>query len=102
MTAHPPPSTRSTPQLDKYLEALKTVERAMAYFQANNPDNAELTHLTRLRNTALRALEKEFTEVLQRHSTAVDLDTLLAMEDAELTSGNVFADDGWEKWGGED
>lgn len=75
-----------TGQLDAYIKNLERVLDAIEFFNQNNPNCMELSNLTSLRDHGRDSLEKEFRQMLNRHSKPVSVDTIIklgaAVEDA--------------------
>eukprot|EP00048_Salpingoeca_helianthica_P024971 m.36775 g.36775 ORF g.36775 m.36775 type:complete len:668 (-) comp9718_c0_seq2:26-2029(-) len=80
-------------QLETYLKALETVKTALEYFEEHNPGHPEKQILTRLQNTGHDFLEREFFQVLERHSFAVDVDELLALPNETIAGVPVLSQD---------
>lgn len=55
-------------RLADYLESIHEIDTAITYFKENNTDSPEYEELTKLKNLALHALEREFEELLKRES----------------------------------
>lgn len=70
-----------TGQLDTYIKNLERVLDAIEFFNQNNPSCMELSNLTSLRDYGRDSLEKEFRQMLNRHSKAVPAETILKMSE---------------------
>ncbi|ELT97419.1 hypothetical protein CAPTEDRAFT_153271 [Capitella teleta] len=57
--------------LDNYLECMNKLQMSVQYFTANNPDSPEMSHVTALYEAGKDALEREFRNLLTRHSKPV-------------------------------
>lgn len=68
-----------TGQLDAYIKNLERVLDAIEFFNQNNPSCVELTNLTSLRDYGRDSLEKEFRQMLNRHSKPVSIDTIVKL-----------------------
>lgn len=68
-------------QLDTYIKNLERVLDAIEFFNQNNPSCMELSNLTSLRDYGRDSLEKEFRQMLNRHSKAVPAETILKMSE---------------------
>lgn len=76
---------RDTPtdQLDTYIKNLERVLDAIEFFNHNNPSCMELSNLTSLRDYGRDSLEKEFRQMLNRHSKALPVETILALSESD-------------------
>ncbi|XP_015763420.1 PREDICTED: exocyst complex component 7-like [Acropora digitifera] len=76
---------RDTPtdQLDTYIKNLERVLDAIEFFNQNNPSCMELSNLTSLRDYGRDSLEKEFRQMLNRHSKALPVETILALSESD-------------------
>lgn len=68
-----------TGQLDAYIKNLERVLDAIEFFNQNNPSCVELTNLTSLRDYGRDSLQKEFRQMLNRHSKPVSIDTIVKL-----------------------
>ena len=75
-----------TGNIDGYLKLLDKLRVALDFFNHNNPGGVELSHVNDLFETGLDKLQKEFLNLLKRHSKPVPLQVLndiAACEDIE-------------------
>ncbi len=79
-----------TEQVSEYLAALQRVEAAVQYFRENNAEHPELGSLARLRTLALRALEMEYLQTLERHAGATSASELLALPPNDLGGATLI------------
>lgn len=77
-----------TGRLDEYLACIAKIQKAVEYFQDNNPDSPELNTVKSLFEKGKELLEAEFRSLLTRYSKAVPpiliLDALGADEELEV------------------
>ena len=57
--------------IDEFLQAMAQIENAVKYFEKYNPQSVELENLLSLSNDGANALNKEFRDMLTRHSKVV-------------------------------
>ncbi|XP_053309303.1 exocyst complex component 7 isoform X4 [Spea bombifrons] len=74
-------------RLEEYLNCIAKIQKAVEYFQDNNPDSPELNRVKSLFERGKELLDAEFRSLLQRHSKAVPpiliLDLISAEEEME-------------------
>ncbi|XP_039766962.1 exocyst complex component 7 isoform X5 [Ornithorhynchus anatinus] len=58
-------------RLEQYLGCLAKIQKAVEYFQDNNPDSPELNRVKSLLERGKESLESEFRSLMARHSKAV-------------------------------
>lgn len=58
-------------QLDPFLKAMEKLQTAQEYFEKHNPQSVELENVSTLYNSGGNALNREFKELLQKHSKPV-------------------------------
>lgn len=77
--------------LDDFLAAMQRLQTALHYFEKNNPQSVELENVSSLFNAGGDALNREFKELLQKHSRPVPPITLLDLvaTDEELTTDDA-------------
>lgn len=77
--------------LDEFLAAMQRLQNALTYFEKNNPQSVELENVSSLFNTGGDALNREFKELLLKHSRPVPPITLidLVATDEELTTDDA-------------
>ncbi|XP_034242549.1 exocyst complex component 7 isoform X1 [Thrips palmi] len=84
----PGPSQNGIPSLEPFLKAMDRLQSAQEYFEKNNPQSVELENVTTLFTSGGDALNREFKDILVRHSKSVPPITLLDLVAAdEDTSG---------------
>ncbi|KAJ1527311.1 hypothetical protein ONE63_008830 [Megalurothrips usitatus] len=84
----PGPSQNGIPTLEPFLRAMDRLQSALEYFEKNNPQSVELENVTTLFTSGGDALNREFKDILCRHSKPVPPITLLDIVGAdEDTSG---------------
>ena len=59
-----------------YLGVLDKLKDALKFFKQNNPESLELSHINELLESGLDALQREFLQLLQKHSRPVHIATL--------------------------
>lgn len=72
--------------IEAYLKLLEKLHVAVEFFTQNNPGSVELSHVNELFETGLEMLQKEFLQLLKRHSKPVPvpiLHDIAACEDME-------------------
>uniref|UniRef100_A0A1B6GH39 Exocyst complex component 7 n=1 Tax=Cuerna arida TaxID=1464854 RepID=A0A1B6GH39_9HEMI len=77
--------------LDEFLSAMQRLQTALHYFEKNNPQSVELENVSSLFNAGGDALNREFKELLLKHSRPVPPITLLDLvaTDEELTADDA-------------
>ncbi|KAM8945279.1 exocyst complex component 7 isoform 2-T2 [Pelodytes ibericus] len=74
-------------RLEEYLNCIAKIQKAVEYFQDNNPDSPELNRVKFLFEKGKESLDAEFRNLLQRHSKPVPpiliLDLISAEEEME-------------------
>lgn len=77
--------------LDEFRAAMQRLQIALQYFEKNNPQSVELENVSSLFNAGGDALNREFKELLQKHSRPVPPITLLDLvaTDEELTADDA-------------
>ncbi|XP_054285786.1 exocyst complex component 7 [Macrosteles quadrilineatus] len=77
--------------LDEFLAAMQRLQTALHYFEKNNPQSVELENVSSLFNAGGDALNREFKELLLKHSRPVPPITLLDLVavDEELTTDDA-------------
>lgn len=77
--------------LDEFLAAMQRLQTALHYFEKNNPQSVELENVSSLFNAGGDALNREFKELLLKHSRPVLPITLLDLvaTDEELTGDDA-------------
>eukprot|EP00058_Branchiostoma_floridae_P021667 XP_002607157.1 hypothetical protein BRAFLDRAFT_113774 [Branchiostoma floridae] len=68
-----------TGRLDSYLQSMARVQNAVDFFSTNNPGSPELHTVTQLFESGKDQLEREFRNLLTRHSRPVPAVTILDM-----------------------
>ncbi|XP_072259951.1 exocyst complex component 7 isoform X6 [Pyxicephalus adspersus] len=58
-------------RLEEYLSCIAKIQKAVEYFQDNNPDSPELNRVKSLFERGKESLDAEFRNLLQRHSKSV-------------------------------
>ncbi|CAI9583455.1 unnamed protein product [Staurois parvus] len=58
-------------RLEEYLSCIAKIQKAVEYFQDNNPDSPELNRVKSLFERGKESLDAEFRNLLQRHSKPV-------------------------------
>ncbi|KAG8565679.1 hypothetical protein GDO81_012940 [Engystomops pustulosus] len=58
-------------RLEEYLSCIAKIQKAVEYFQDNNPDSPELNRVKSLFEKGKESLDAEFRNLLQRHSKPV-------------------------------
>lgn len=83
-----------TGRLDEYLACIAKIQKAVEYFQDNNPDSPELNTVKSLLEKGKELLEAEFRSLLTRYSKPVPpiliLDSLSLDEDLEVQEDVVL------------
>ncbi|XP_028912817.1 exocyst complex component 7 isoform X6 [Ornithorhynchus anatinus] len=78
-------------RLEQYLGCLAKIQKAVEYFQDNNPDSPELNRVKSLLERGKESLESEFRSLMARHSKAVSpvliLDLIAGEEEQEGPGG---------------
>ncbi|XP_038597954.1 exocyst complex component 7 isoform X2 [Tachyglossus aculeatus] len=78
-------------RLEQYLGCLAKIQKAVEYFQDNNPDSPELNRVKSLLERGKESLESEFRSLMSRHSKAVSpvliLDLIAGEEEQEGPGG---------------
>ncbi|XP_069056310.1 exocyst complex component 7 isoform X3 [Pleurodeles waltl] len=76
-----------TGRLEEYLNCIERIQRAVEYFQDNNPDSPELNRVKSLFERGKESLETEFRSLMTRNSKAVPpimiLDLISVEDDGE-------------------
>ncbi|KAJ9587571.1 hypothetical protein L9F63_019002 [Diploptera punctata] len=84
--AGPGPIANGGSGLDSFLQAMDKLQTAQEYFEKNNPQSVELENVSTLFNSGGDALNREFKDLLFRHSKPVPPIMLLELvEGAEKT-----------------
>ncbi|XP_078611801.1 exocyst complex component 7-like isoform X1 [Branchiostoma floridae x Branchiostoma japonicum] len=73
------PSDGPTGRLDSYLQSMARVQNAVDFFSTNSPGSPELHTVTQLFESGKDQLEREFRNLLTRHSRPVPAVTILDM-----------------------
>ncbi len=60
-----------TGNIEVYLKLLDRLKMAVDFFTHNNPGSVELSHVNDLFETGLESLQKEFLNLLKKHSKPV-------------------------------
>jgi len=83
-------------KLDFYLESLDRLQEAIRYFQDKNPESNELLNVSSLFNRGSEVVEKEFRQLLSRHSKTIPavaiLDLVQDEENLSVTEKPLFED----------
>jgi exocyst complex protein 7 len=77
--AGPGPVANGGSGLDAFLQAMNKLQLAQEYFEKNNPQSVELENVSSLFNSGGDVLQREFKELLFRHSKPVPPVTLLEL-----------------------
>lgn len=72
--------------LDEFLQAMMQIENAVKYFEKYNPQSVELENLLSLQNSGADAVNKEFRDMLTRHSKVIPPVAILEMIEEDHTS----------------
>ncbi|CAL8096519.1 unnamed protein product [Orchesella dallaii] len=72
--------------LEEFLQAMTQIENAVKYFEKYNPQSVELENLLSLQNTGADALNKEFRDMLTRHSKVIPPVAILEMIEEDHSS----------------
>ncbi|CAH1274439.1 EXOC7 [Branchiostoma lanceolatum] len=78
-----------TGRLDSYLASMARVQNAVDFFSTNNPGSPELNTVTQLFESGKDQLEREFRNLLTRHSRPVPAVTVLDMLGTEDDSEDI-------------
>ena len=79
--------------IEAYLKLLEKLHVAVEFFTQNNPGSVELSHVNELFETGLEMLQKEFLQLLKRHSKPVPvpiLHDIAVCEDMEGMCVHVY------------
>ncbi|CAH1274438.1 EXOC7 [Branchiostoma lanceolatum] len=82
-------SNGPTGRLDSYLASMARVQNAVDFFSTNNPGSPELNTVTQLFESGKDQLEREFRNLLTRHSRPVPAVTVLDMLGTEDDSEDI-------------
>ncbi|XP_019616763.1 PREDICTED: exocyst complex component 7-like isoform X6 [Branchiostoma belcheri] len=78
-----------TGRLESYLQSMDRVQNAVNFFSENNPGSPELHTVTQLFESGKDQLEREFRNLLTRHSRPVPAVTILDMLGTEDDSDDI-------------
>ncbi|EGD83071.1 hypothetical protein PTSG_03709 [Salpingoeca rosetta] len=70
-------------ELEEYIDTVKEMDEAIAYFEDNNANNPELSRLRTMRKRSHDALIQEYGEVLERYSLPLEEAEILALIDSQ-------------------
>ncbi|XP_043571088.1 exocyst complex component 7 isoform X17 [Chiloscyllium plagiosum] len=81
-------------RLEEYLNCMAKIQKAVEYFQDNNPDSPELNRVKFLFEKGKESLESEFRNLLTRHCKAVSpvviLDLIAGDDEIETTDDTAL------------
>uniref|UniRef100_A0A8C5R9N2 Exocyst complex component 7 n=1 Tax=Leptobrachium leishanense TaxID=445787 RepID=A0A8C5R9N2_9ANUR len=81
-------------RLEEYLSCIAKIQKAVEYFQDNNPDSPELNRVKSLFEKGKESLDAEFRSLLQRHSKPVPpiliLDLISVDEELEVQEEGIL------------
>ncbi|XP_078692220.1 exocyst complex component 7-like isoform X2 [Branchiostoma floridae x Branchiostoma belcheri] len=83
------PPDGPTGRLESYLQSMDRVQNAVNFFSENNPGSPELHTVTQLFESGKDQLEREFRNLLTRHSRPVPAVTILDMLGTEDDSDDI-------------
>lgn len=70
-------------RLDHYLDSLDRLQEAIRYFEDKNPESPELVNVTSLFGRGCEVVEKEFRQLLSRHSKPMSASCILDLVNDE-------------------